>query len=53
MYTYRDLGLVNTKKMFEKAYNENYAVPALNFVSIEQFNGIIDAVIKKNLPLYC
>ena len=51
MYTYRDLGLVNTKKMFEKAYNENYAVPALNFVSIEQFNGIIDAVIKKESPV--
>lgn len=51
MYNYRDLGLVNTKEMFEKAYRENYAVPALNFVSIEQFNAIIDAVIDKRSPV--
>ena len=31
MYTYQELGLVNTKEMFAKAYREGYAVPALNF----------------------
>ncbi|NLY44702.1 MAG: ketose-bisphosphate aldolase [Tissierella sp.] len=51
MYNYKDLGLVNTKEMFEKAYKESYAVPALNFVSIEQYNAIIDAVIEKKSPV--
>lgn len=51
MYNYKELGLVNTRQMFEKAYKENYAVPALNFVSIEQLNAIIDAVIEKRSPL--
>ncbi len=51
MYTYEELGLVNTKEMFAKAYREGYAVPALNFVSIEQMNGIIDAVIEKRSPV--
>lgn len=51
MYNYKEIGLVNTKEMFEKAYKEGYAVPALNFVSIEQMNGIIDAVIEKKSPV--
>lgn len=51
MYSYKDLGLVNTKEMFEKAYQEGYTVPAFNFISIEQMNGIIDAVIEKKSPV--
>lgn len=51
MYDYKELGLSNTKKMFEKAYREGYAVPALNFVSIEQFNAIIDACKEKRSPV--
>ncbi len=51
MYHYRDLGLQNTKAMFERAYAEGYAVPALNFVSIEQFNAIIDACAEKRSPV--
>lgn len=51
MYTYQELGLVNTKEMFAKAYREGYAVPALNFVTIEQLNGMIDAVIEKKSPV--
>lgn len=37
--------------MFEKAYRECYAVPAFNFISIEQFNAIMDAVIEKRSPV--
>ena len=37
--------------MFQKAYKEGYAVPAFNFVSIEQFNAIIDAVMEKHSPV--
>lgn len=51
MYHYQELGLQNTKAMFEKAYREGYAVPALNFVSIEQFNAIMDAVKEKHSPM--
>ena len=51
MYHYTELGQVNTKDMFQKAYKEGYAVPAFNFVSIEQFNAIIDAVIEKHSPV--
>ena len=51
MYNYLDLGLVNTEDMFEKAYKNKYAVPAFNFISIEQFNAIFDAVIEKRSPL--
>ena len=51
MYHYTELGEVNTKDMFRKAYEEGYAVPALNFISIEQFNAIIDAVIEKRSPV--
>lgn len=51
MYHYTELGEVNTKDMFAKAYEEKYAVPAFNFISIEQFNAIIDAVMEKRSPV--
>lgn len=51
MYHYTELGEVNTRNMFEKAYKLGYAVPAFNFISIEQFNAIIDAGIEKKSPL--
>ena len=50
-YDYHELGLVNTAQMFENAYRYGYAVPALNFVSIEQLNAIVDAVIEKKSPV--
>lgn len=51
MYNYRELGLVNTREMFQKAYKEQYAVPAFNFISIEQYNAIIDAAAQKRSPV--
>lgn len=51
MYHYHSLGFVNTKEMFQKAYREGYAVPAFNFVTIEQYNAIIDAVMEKKSPV--
>lgn len=51
MYYYKEMGLVNTREMFKKAYRGKYAVPALNFVSIEQFNAIIDAAQEKRSPV--
>jgi len=51
MYDYRELGLVNTWEMFQKSYKEQYAVPAFNFISIEQYNAIIDAAAQKRSPV--
>lgn len=51
MYNYKELGFHNTSEMFKKAYEEHYAVPAFNYVSIEQYNAIMDAVIDKKSPV--
>lgn len=51
MYKYKELGFVNIKEMLAKAYNGQYAVPAFNFISIEQINGIFDACIEKKSPV--
>ncbi|HPP86472.1 MAG TPA: class II fructose-bisphosphate aldolase, partial [bacterium] len=46
MVSYKDLGLVNTKKMFKKAMKEGYAVPAYNFNNMEQLQAIIRACVE-------
>ena len=51
MYDYKDLGFENTAEMFRKAYEGGYAVPAFNFVTIEQYNAIIDAALEKKSPV--
>lgn len=51
MLNYKELGLVNMHNMMKKAYEEGYAIPALNYVSIEQYNAIIDACIEKKSPV--
>lgn len=51
MYQYQDLGLVNTRDMMKKAYEGGYAIPAFNFVTIEQYNAIIDAILEKKSPV--
>ena len=51
MIHYKELGLVNCREMFKQAYEGHYAVPALNFISIEQFNAIIDACEQEKSPV--
>lgn len=51
MYAYKDLGLVNCTDMFARAYAGGYAVPAFNFISIEQLNAIVDACLEKRSPV--
>ena len=51
MSKYRELGLVNTREMFEKALKEGYAVPAYNFVNMEQLQAILEACIKTHSPV--
>ena len=43
--------LVNTKEMFQKAYNGNYAVGAFNVNNMEIIQGIVDAAKEENSPL--
>jgi fructose-bisphosphate aldolase, class II len=49
--SYRELGLVNTKAMFEKAVKGGYAVPAYNFNNMEQLQAIIQACVETSSPV--
>jgi len=48
---YKDLGLVNTREMFKKAFQGKYAIPAYNFNNMEQIQAIINACGKSNSPV--
>ncbi len=50
-YSYKKLGLVNTRGMFKKAMAGKYAVPAYNFNNMEQLQAIITACIETNSPV--
>ena len=50
MRKYEEYGFVNTKEMFKKAYNEKYAIPAFNFVCLEQMLAILEACIETSSP---
>jgi len=45
------MALVNTKKMFEMAYKNGYAIGAFNVNNMEITQGIIDAVAEEKAPL--
>jgi len=51
MTSYKELGLVNTKEMFEKAIKGGYAIPAYNFNNMEIVQGITEAAKEVNAPL--
>ena len=48
---YGDLGFVNTKEMFKKAYEGKYAIPAYNFNNMEQLQAIILACLETQSPV--
>lgn len=50
MYQYEKFGLVNTREMFKNAYANKYAVPAFNFVALEQLMAIAAACGECNSP---
>ncbi|MGL4867309.1 MAG: class II fructose-bisphosphate aldolase, partial [Cetobacterium sp.] len=50
-YNYKDLGLSNTREMFEKANKEHYAVPAFNFNNMEQMLAIVEACAETGSPV--
>jgi fructose-bisphosphate aldolase class II len=51
MVSYKELGLVNTKDMFEKAMKGGYAIPAYNFNNMEQMQAIIQACVETRSPV--
>ena len=48
---YADLGLVNTKEMFNKAMKGKYAIPAYNFNNMEQLQAIIAGCAQSDSPV--
>jgi fructose-bisphosphate aldolase class II len=51
MTSYKELGLVNTKALFEKAIKGGYAIPAYNFNNMEQLQAIIQACVETKSPV--
>ncbi|MDR2783359.1 MAG: class II fructose-1,6-bisphosphate aldolase [Treponema sp.] len=51
MTSYKELGLVNTKVLFEKAVKGGYAIPAYNFNNMEQLQAIIQACVETKSPV--
>ncbi|MBB5021009.1 class II fructose-bisphosphate aldolase [Desulfurispira natronophila] len=50
-YSYRDLGLENTRSMFRNAMEGKYAVPAYNFNNLEQLQAIIMGCAQSRSPV--
>jgi len=51
MINYKDLGLVNSRALFEKAISGGYAIPAYNFNNMEQMQAIIQACVETKSPV--
>lgn len=51
MVSYKELGLVNIKEMFEGAIKGGYAVPAFNFNNMEQMQAIVSACAEQKSPV--
>jgi fructose-bisphosphate aldolase, class II len=51
MTHYKELGLVNSKELFEKAVKGGYAIPAFNFNNLEQLQAIISACVETKSPV--
>lgn len=49
--SYKELGLVNTRKMFADAVKGGYAIPAYNFNNMEQLQAIISACVETQSPV--
>ncbi|MEG1952018.1 MAG: class II fructose-bisphosphate aldolase [Bacteroidales bacterium] len=51
MVRYKDLGLVNTRELFQKAMAGKYAIPAFNFNNMEQMQAIVQACAETKSPV--
>lgn len=51
MVNYKELGLVNSREVFRKAFEGGYAIPAFNFNNLEQLQAIIGACVETRSPV--
>ena len=51
MHSYKEIGLVNTKVLFQQAMAGHYALPAYNFNNMEQLQAIIQACVETQSPV--
>jgi len=51
MVSYKELGLVNSRELFKKAFAGKYAVPAFNFNNMEQLQAIVQACVDTKSPV--
>ena len=51
MYSYKELGLANTRDMYAKAVKGQYAIPGYNFNNMEQLQAIMTACIETKSPV--
>lgn len=51
MVSYKELGLVNSRELFKKAFEEKFAIPAFNFNNMEQMQAIIQACVETKSPV--
>jgi fructose-bisphosphate aldolase class II len=51
MTSYKELGLVNTRELFQKAVKGGYAIPAYNFNNLEQLQAIVSACVETKSPV--
>jgi fructose-bisphosphate aldolase class II len=51
MHSYKEIGLVNTKVLFQQAMAGHYAIPAYNFNNMEQMQAIIQACVETKSPV--
>jgi fructose-bisphosphate aldolase, class II len=48
--SYKEIGLVNTREMFQKAMQGQYAIPAYNFNNMEQLQAIVMGCVESSSP---
>lgn len=48
--SYKEIGLVNTREMFKKAMQGQYAIPAYNFNNMEQLQAIVMGCVESSSP---
>jgi len=51
MVSYKELGLVNSRELFKKAFAGKYAIPAFNFNNMEQMQAIVQACVDTKSPV--
>ncbi len=48
--SYKEIGLINTREMFQKAMEGKYAIPAYNFNNMEQLQAIVMGCVESRSP---